>query len=493
LIFFFIAAALAGRAVADVGGDGPTFSLDLHTHYQVIDNFGANDAWSMQKVGGWSEANKRKIADLLFSTSSGIGLSCWRFNIGAGINHASIRDPWRTVETFEVGPGKYDWTRQANERWFLRAARAEGVRQFLATIYSPPLRLTRNGLSNLHGDKVSTTNLKEGAEGEFARYIADILRHFESNPDPAERIRFNYVLPINEPQWAWEGFQEGNRASNDDIRRIYSAVKAALDAYRLGTHILGPDSGDIPDMYQPDANATKWWHAPYGDYLHLICGDPSIARCMGGVISYHSYWSDNVQTQLVQNRKKLADAFLRYPGWKLWMSEYCVMEPKRDLGIDTALRAARIIHADLTIANASSWQWWMAVSQENYKSGLIYTDYKKPGDAESIYPSKLFWVMGNFSRFIRPGAVRVELSGPQDISGLMGSAYINPDTGRVVLVFVNIGQAARRISFGDAFTRQKAFTSYTTSATEDLARGRSSLSTDGYTVPARSVVTLVSD
>ena len=61
------------------------------TTYQVIHNFGASDAWSCQFTGNWPDEQRNRLADLLFSletgddgSPSGIGLSCWRFNIGAG-------------------------------------------------------------------------------------------------------------------------------------------------------------------------------------------------------------------------------------------------------------------------------------------------------------------------------------------------------------------------------------------------------------------------
>ena len=46
----------------------------------------------LQGLGDWSETNKHRIAELLFSTNKGIGLSAWRFNIGAGVNRQTIRD-----------------------------------------------------------------------------------------------------------------------------------------------------------------------------------------------------------------------------------------------------------------------------------------------------------------------------------------------------------------------------------------------------------------
>ena len=492
-----VALCVWGRsATANSGETAESFIVDPGVQYQTLDNFGANDAWSMQKIGAWSEAGKNRIADLLFSTNAGIGLSCWRFNFGAGLNHTTIQNDWRTVESFETGPGQYDWSRQANERWFLRAARARGVGQFLATVYSPPPRLTRNGLSNLGADQISSTNLKPGAEDAFATYLTDILVHFQKNSDPRERLDFNFVLPVNEPQWAWDATQEGNRAANADLKRIYQAVKRHLDAAALPTRLLGPESGCIPDMYGLNAQARAKWHLDYGDYLRFICDDPAMAACCGGVISYHSYWSDQMPDQLLPDRVRLGQAMAAHPGWKIWQSEYCVMEWGRDLTMVTALRVARVIHCDLTRVNASAWQWWEAVANEDYKSGLIYTDYQKAGDPETIHESKTLWVLGNFSRFIRPGMKRISLCGdrPEDLNGVLGSAYLDPNTGRVVLVFINLKTEPQpvRLAFGDLQkpVGPRFFTPHTTSDRDNLQAGPPLDVTRGLVLPPGSVVTL---
>ena len=387
----------------------------------------------------------------------------------------------------------------ASERWFLRAAKGRGVQQFIATIYSPPPWLTRNGLSNLGSDTNSTTNLKPEAEGGFARYITDILMHFRDNPDERERIEFDYVLPVNEPQWGWQQGQEGNRASNDDLKRIYAALAKQLKLAGLKTKILGPESGNIPDMYSYDAGAREKWDADYGDYLHLICDNPEVSAGFGGVISYHSYWSDRIPDQLMPDRERLRQAMTHYPRWKIWQSEYCIMESGRDLTMDTALRVARVINYDLTLSNATAWQWWLAVANENFKSGLVYTDYQKPGDPETILESKTLWVLGNYSRFIRPGMVRVEIHGsrPSDIHGLMTSAYFSPHDGQIVIVFVNLSRQPQWVkiniaNLGKEIGGSKAFTPYITSERDNLRRGQAADVAKGLELPPRSVVTLVS-
>ncbi len=478
-----------------------TDRIDASVEYQVIENFGASDCWSMQKLGGWSLKNRERVADLLFSREKGAGLSCWRFNVGGGIN-PRITHSWRTAETFETAEGKYDWSRQAGGRWFLQAAKARGVPQFLAFVNSPPGRMTRNGLT-FADPGGATTNLKDGYEGQFARYLADILQHFR---DSGEGIRFNYVSPVNEPQWDWIGHsQEGSRFSNDDIKRVSRSLAAELKQRGLGTEIALVESGGLPDMWQENARTRGVYHALYGNYLDDLAGDESFRGVMAGRIGYHDYQSDRLGTQLLQRRQRLAEQMKKYPGWKLWQTEYCVMEGAegkggggRDLTMRTALDVARLIHVDLTVANVSAWQWWTAFSPEDYKDGLIFTDWKKPGDEETICPARLLWALGNYSRFVRPGMRRVALAGPKhDLRGVMGSAYKDAAAKTIVAVYVNVSAEAQRLSLqfdtGRPAWKLRDVTPYITSDREgdELRQAGPMRSVKDYELPARSVVTLV--
>jgi len=131
--------------------------VDAGTSFQTIDGFGASDAWRCQFVGAnWPIEKRERIADLLFSRDTdtngnpkGIGLSLWRFNIGAGTaeqgDASGIRNPWRRAECFLNPDGSFDWSKQAGQQWFLKAARQRGVDKFLAFANSPPVHLTSNG------------------------------------------------------------------------------------------------------------------------------------------------------------------------------------------------------------------------------------------------------------------------------------------------------------------------------------------------------------
>jgi hypothetical protein len=482
---------LAGGAAAE---DRYVDVIDPSVHYQTIDHFTASDCWTIQKIGEWSDENRTKVADLLFSRDKGIGLSAWRCNLGGGLENRRIGSSWRRADTYEISQGKYDWTRCPGQRWFLAAAKARGVNEFIAFCNSPPERLTRNGLTCTDNDPAITNNLKPGMEHQFGRYLADIVTHFRDNPNAAERINFQWVSPINEPQWEWVGGQEGSRADNDEIRRQYKAVYAELQRQHLPTHILGPESGSIPDMSHL-AGASRKYHAAYGDYIDTLCRDPMLASAMNHTIGYHSYWSDS-PNQIIENRKKLRQKLDQFPQWRAFETEYCVMEPGRDLSMITAIRAIRIVHADLTIVNASAWAWWLAISNGDYKDGLLYTDWHHPGDDENVIPSKLFWAYGNFTRFVRPGMVRIALhdtAARHDINGLMGCAFRDPRNSRLIVVYINAADQPATVDLKTSGGSRVKWTPFITSDKpgDDLREYPALPARAPVIVPPMAVVTLV--
>jgi len=480
-------------------------SVDASVKYQTIDNFGASDCWSMQKVGGWYPVQKERIADLLFSVDKGIGLSAWRFNIGAGLNYTTINHSWRTVETFEVNQNTYDWSKQEEERWFLQAAKDRGVDQFIAFVNSPPGRMTRNGYTNCTNG-LGSTNLRINFVDQYAKYLVDILKHFRDDGG----ISFDFISPINEPQWEWNSNsnQEGNRAGNDDIKQIIESLYTELYNQNVQTEISIIESGDLRSWYQKIQSMESEYGKVYGEYLSDLIADPNINSKIASHFCGHSYWSDRIVNQLVQDREALYSQIFPFlnNGWNYWMTEYAILDGPlgqgghgRDLSINTALDVARVIHYDLTILHASAWQWWTAVSPEDYKDGLIYTDYMNNPASQNIIESKLLWTLGNFSRYIRPGSVRIKLSGANDKLGLLGSAYINAEQDKLIIVFVNMSNSEKPVlvdlSGLDPNKKVQSFRPIITSdnSGDDLKEYNLFSSDSSFNIPPRSVVTFIGE
>jgi O-glycosyl hydrolase len=276
-----------------------------------------------------------------------------------------------------------------------------------------------------------------------------------------------------------------------------------LARQNVDTKILGVESGWMPALYGFKRSENG---KTYEDYVDAFCGDPETGPMMNQVICGHTYFSDVLNSTLQAHRRRLRAKLNRYPAWKFWQTEYCVMRgPEgeggngRDLGIRTALNVARIIHCDLTLCNASAWQWWTAVSCVNYKDGLIYTDYRKPGDAETVYPSKTLWALGHFSRFIRPGSVRIDLMGARDVHGLMASAYKNDGERTLTVVCVNVGDKDEPVRFDwrrvPPVNVPRSWQPYLTSdqPADDLRALPQAPVTEDFIVPAQSIMTLVGD
>jgi hypothetical protein len=105
----------------------------------------------------------------------------------------------------------------------------------------------------------------------------------------------------------------------------------------------------------------------------------------------------------------------------------------------------------------------------------------------AVRQSKLLWTLGNYSRFVRPGMVRVRCQVEPErsiVDGVLASAY--KDTGGgLVVVLVNLSRDDVACDLG-APGRVDV---YTTSSRSDLERSRQDAA--GIRLPARAVVTCV--
>jgi len=452
-------------------------NINRNKAYQTMEGFGASDAWRCQFVGAnWPKEKKERIAELLFSKDldengnpKGIGLSIWRFYIGAGTAEqgeaSGIKNEWRRAESFVDANGNYNWKKHKGQQWFLQKAKSYGVEKFLAFSISAPVHWTKNG-KGYNSDLVSgALNLKEDKYDDYAAFMVEVLKHFKS-----QGINFNYLSPINEPQWEWEKkTQEGTPATNADISRLTQLLNAEIDNSNLDTQLTLAEAADLRWLYS-EFNKSK-----RGNQIEYFFGESGTVKAfphVKNVISGHSYFTTWPVDSLVSIRQKLNDK-LQEHDVDYWQSEFCILENtddigggrKRDLGMDTALYVARVIHADITLANASSWQWWTALTNADYKDGLIYLDTGNQRDLFKLdnmksdgnfHDSKLLWAVGNYSRFIRPGMTRVKINlNDEDktliesYKNLMLSAYVDEKTSKLVIVAINYGSENQTIDFSE--------------------------------------------
>lgn len=164
------------------------------------------------------------------------------------------------------------------------------------------------------------------------------------------------------------------------------------------------------------------------------------------------------------------------------------MQEGRDAGMESALIMANVIHDDLTIANVTSWQYWIAVSKYQYRDGLIYVNPL----GRDVLQTKRLWALGNYSRFIRPGFVRLETQGGDDT--LRVSAYRSADDQHWVVVAVNLANESVVLKL-EALQGQlpDSVQQFETSEQFDLSSVESGTESNTWTLAPLSVTTLVMD
>ena len=484
-------------------------SLNTKETYQTIEGFGASDAWRCQFVGeNWPIKKRENIAELLFSKKKdnkgnpkGIGLSIWRFYIGAGTTeqgqNSNIKNEWRRSESFLDKKGNYDWSKQKGQQWFLRKAKKYGVDKFLAFSISSPVQWTKNGKGYNGNNKDGEINLRAEYFDDYAQFMVEFLKHFNS-----EGIFFDYLSPINEPQWDWEKkTQEGTPATNSNILELSKLLNSKIEENNLSTKIVLGEAADLRWLYSDYGKPER------GNQVNYFFNSKNKIENVKQTISGHSYFTTWPVDSLISVRKNLNKKLQEY-NLDYWQSEFCILENtddigggwKRDLGMNTALYVARVMHADLTIANASSWQWWTALTNANFKDGLIYLD---SGDKEDLFnldrmktdgnfhDSKLLWAFGNFSRFVRPEMKRVKIELKENSSlkeqykNLMLSAYIDQETSKLVIVAINYSNTNKTIDFSDYKIEAK----YETSKDKNL--GYQKITNQKIILNGRTVNTLI--
>ena len=481
---------------ANANGTPIRFQVLTHSPEQQIRHFGASDAWSMQFLGLWPEKQQEQIADWLFSTENdaqgkpkGIGLSIWRFNLGAGSEEqgdaSQINRSTRT-QCFLKQDGTYDWSKQAGQRRFLQLAKQRGVPYFLAFCNSAPVYYTKNGLATNTG-RDSTINLKDDCYGKFGRFIATSIKGIKEH----DGIHFNYVSPVNEPDghWNWLGpKQEGSPATNREVARVAKEVSKALVKNRLNTEVIINESSDYRCLL--GTHMTGWQR---GYEINSFFTKDSTQTYLGNVkqlpklIVGHSYWTNTPLSLLKDIRMKIREA-CREKGISFWQTELCIMGNDEEIGggngydysMKTALYVARTLHHDLVYANAESWSWWRAAGGD-YRDGLLRIYSQDGWKSGWAVDSKLLWAIGNYSRFIRPGARRYDVAayaadgkkvedGSTDPTGVMISAYQNQD-GKWVVVAINYSEETRLVDIGLDNQEKKTWQMYRTSdvSAESLA------------------------
>jgi O-glycosyl hydrolase len=427
----------------------------ITTKAQTIDGFAASGAWWVNDVSNFSATAKSQVADALFG-SSGLGLSIYRYNIGGGGTGVSV--PARAAQTPMTSVGSYDWTRDPGGSYFLRAASDRGVPTLIGFANSAPKNWTSNA-------KSCGGSLISGDESAYASYLADITAHWASSG-----VQLDYLSPMNEPDSSFSSCgQEGMSVPVGQRAAVIKALGQTLAARSQATGIIADETSKTTDF----VSHTPTWMS-----------DATAAQYVS-YLAHHTY--DFPGDVALRNVAALGAKY----GKPLWASEICCQVTliggygqQYDPTINGGLDLSNYIFRDFTLANDRSFQWWTALSSavgcavgsspscatavnlSGWNDGLVYYDpsYATDGN-QSLYFTKRYYVMGQFSRYIRPGAVRYDVSGVP--AGVQATAYWQ--NGAWTVVAANTNTSATTLTLD---TNSGALTpagTHRTSSTENLA------------------------
>ncbi|WP_052440892.1 glycoside hydrolase [Streptacidiphilus anmyonensis] len=444
---------------------------------QTISGFGASGAWWPIDLASFSSSVQNQVGDLLF-TNSGIQLSQYRYNIGGG--GAGVTTSDRAPQTFLTSTGGYDWTKDAGGQKFLQLAAADHVPDLIGFVNSAPAADTTNGRNC--GGSIDTS--KDAAYGS---YLATVAAHFA-----AQGEAFSQISPMNEPDDSFGTCgQEGMSVAASARAGVIDAVGSALKTAGLPTTVIADESSQTTQL---TSEAPTW------------LADAAAPGYVSAV-AHHTYDFPS------GSRLEQVGALGATSGKPVWATEICCQGvgggygQQYDPTISGALTMVNSLYSDLAYGDDSAFLWWTALSPmmgcdptagsscatsvnlSGWNDGLIYYDPNYASDGnQSLYVTKRFYALGQYSRFVRPGAVRYAVAGSP--SGVQTLAFRQNNAWTIVAANTNSSATTLTLNAGSGALTPTG--SYRTSATENLASVAAptvSGSTLTASLPAQSVTT----
>ena len=415
-----------------VNGPIGTATVDFGTTNQTIRGFGGSTAWNPQLTTAQASA-------LYGDSTNQLGLSILRVRI----------DPSSTTG------GAANWgTELANAQEALAVNSSVNV---FATPWTPPVAWKATSTSepynsgctsnptSLCGGYLNPANYDDYAAylESYVTFMADggvNLYGISMQNEPEENVSYESCVWTPQQMDAW----------------------IAQSASALTTKLIMPESAvfntGFSDPSLDDPNAE--------DKIGLI----GMHLYMNGTSQGSPFLYTNAET----NDKEV------------WMTEHYLTPAGTQPAIADAIQAAEEVHNSLTVGNYNAYVWWWYVDF-NPGGGLINYGLIDPSSNPTYYG----YAVAQFSRFVKPGYVRVNAT-PTPAAGIYVSAYSG--SGHSVIVVINSTGAASALQFAIQNQTVTSVTPYQTTSAGGLAPlAPITVSAGGFTadLPAQSITTFV--
>lgn len=422
-------------------GQAQTVTINWTNVDQVIDGFGAS-SWANQSLTS-------EQATFFFSTGPGdIGLSLLRGEVPKNGSCSTIN---------------ISCAGQVSDMQF---AVANGARVW-STVLSPPASMKTNGsVDCLAGSGHGA--LSPDSYSAYATYLANYVKTMRS----LYNINLYALSVQNEPDGCQPyGSTLWTAAQLDTFIKINLGPTFA-SAGLTSTLIMLPESSQYTTL---------------ASLARTTMDDPAAAVYVS-INAWHDYdalYVSSVTNPYASQNKRFwqteASAGITPSGVGFGPS---LCGGCWDPSMADALMWARIIDNRMAVANANAWHWFVMIGPNNDNAGLMRSD----GPV-----SKRAYMLGNYSKFVRPGFHRIDATHtPQ--SGVLVSAYKNASTGALVIVVINQSNSNVSQTFTLKGATASSVTPWITSASSDLVPQSDVPVSAGsfiYTLPASSITSFV--
>jgi glucuronoarabinoxylan endo-1,4-beta-xylanase len=403
-------------------GSNGTSTVNWTDVRQRIDGFGASSAWR----SSWSSS----VADMFFSTNTGIGLSLLRTRIAPGAT---------TVENS-----------------IMQMARDRGARIWSAP-WSPQASFktaNQGGVISVNGGGFfGTTANYQAYASQLAGYVVNMKNTYGVNL---------YALSVqNEPDYNTTNY-ESCIWTAQQIHDFIPFLSGALSASNVSaTKVIIPES----DVWSGDT-------ALYATAMN----DGNVAPLVS-VIANHNYVQNN------NSGDQTTPAAIPKYGKAVWETEVSTTDAF-DGSVANAMYWANRIHAFLTVAQVNAWHYWWLSAIGGDNQGLA---------SSNDVLAKRGYVLGQYSRFVRPDYVRIGVvtnSGTALVSAFKDPISLN----FAIVAINSATNAVTQTFHLTNSSLVNTVTPWITSSTLSLASQAAVPvvnSSFGYDLPAMSVVTFV--
>jgi len=458
------AALLAGCSGSGGGGAGATaqanVTINSAKQYQPIAGFGVSEGFGQAKTLMSMPASVRQqVLSLLYSPTRGAGLTILRNEISADAGFTieprapsspAGEPPYLTLA--EVGQDQ-------GQLWFAKQIKADYGASVFADAWSAPAFMKTND-SAINGGTLCGVPRAICKSGDWRQAYADYLVQYAKDYAAAD-VPLSYVGPENETTIAPP--QDSMIMSPEQTADFMGIVGATLARSGLST--------------RAECCASISWN--YAQQFAAAIKTDKAANTATALFTSHGYFV-------------APGSPLR--GWSkpVWETEWAPFgfqpwDPAWDDGsLSSGFTWAQNIYTGLTAANLGAFLYLWGASTSGLtgpNTGLVEVN------GNTVATSGRLWAFASYSRFIRPGAVRIGTT--TSATGLEVAAFRNSN-GSIAVIVLNKSHSRQVATFSLRGLGAAHVTPYLTDTSHQLSAQSAIAVTDSAftaTLPPRSLVT----